>query len=295
MISCAPILPVTYICTSSEGKLFTTAPTTSPKPQTNPSETNLDSRRSVYADLDIECLRPIEELLEEYAYPNQRVAYLGSMGTNLDFSDSIPNAWMTSTPGHPFWLLPLKSIMHNWGASDNAEGTTGPSALRNMVIRYYTYEDEDPGRMDAEYAASEWRDLYKLDTEKEHRLEVLPSWEIYPYNWSEEGVLFKEWCSAESESFDAEKCKGITGTAAWGRKGSFAITYWSHTWGGDRDGHLKKLGVSNNGKVVDEGGEEMEKEEEGKEGEQKEEAEKKEGNMEQETKAEVKRKAMNKR
>ena len=41
--------------------------------------------------------------LRESSHPHpERKAFLGRMGTDDAFIHSIPNAWMSSTPGHPF-------------------------------------------------------------------------------------------------------------------------------------------------------------------------------------------------
>ena len=68
----------------------------------------------VYADLDLECLRPTAEALEPYrirvanttdtATDYRPLAVFGRLGSDESFEHSIPNAWMASTP---LALLPL--------------------------------------------------------------------------------------------------------------------------------------------------------------------------------------------
>ena len=58
----------------------------------------------VYSDLDSENLKPLDGLLEG------RAAVLAVMGTDMGFKDSIPNAFLASVPGHPFWLHLLRAI-----------------------------------------------------------------------------------------------------------------------------------------------------------------------------------------
>ncbi len=70
-------------------------------------------------------------------------------------------------------------------------------------------------------------------------LVVLGHEAIFPYWWGErelEGV-----CRAGSEGFDSETCKDVLGVEA---KGSWSITYWSHSWkeeGGHDEGYLGRV------------------------------------------------------
>ena len=59
----------------------------------------------IYADLDSEPIARLHEI-EARQVPT---AYLGAMNTVTEFAlnHSIPNAWMASAPGHPFWLWPV--------------------------------------------------------------------------------------------------------------------------------------------------------------------------------------------
>ena len=58
----------------------------------------------MYADLDFEALKNVEELLVGHK------VYLAAMGTDEDFAHHVPNAWMASIPGHPFWLFCLQQV-----------------------------------------------------------------------------------------------------------------------------------------------------------------------------------------
>jgi inositol phosphorylceramide mannosyltransferase catalytic subunit len=82
----------------------------------------------VYADLDMECLKPMDDLLM-----GQRCV-LARMGNDPDFSDSIPNAFMESEPGHAFWLL---CLFHNRDVlrqepDSRVEALTGPEMLTSV-------------------------------------------------------------------------------------------------------------------------------------------------------------------
>ncbi len=59
----------------------------------------------MYADLDFEALKNVEELLLGHK------VYLAAMGTDEDYEHHVPNAWMASIPGHPFWLFCLQHVI----------------------------------------------------------------------------------------------------------------------------------------------------------------------------------------
>jgi inositol phosphorylceramide mannosyltransferase catalytic subunit len=95
----------------------------------------------VYADLDIECLEPIDKLVAEGEFiavlePAEQGAWLGK--TSL-----FSNAFMASRPGHPF----LSAVLE-WLARDRVQGlthrdvlaTTGPLML-DEVFRAYSGND----------------------------------------------------------------------------------------------------------------------------------------------------------
>ena len=61
----------------------------------------------MYADLDFRALRPMEELL----HTQRPTAYLAAISTDVEWDNNLPNAWLASTPGHPFWLFCAAQIM----------------------------------------------------------------------------------------------------------------------------------------------------------------------------------------
>ncbi|KAK3168080.1 hypothetical protein OEA41_004526 [Lepraria neglecta] len=97
----------------------------------------------------------------------ERKAFLGRMGTDEDFPHSIPNAWMASTPSHPFWLLPLESIKDNIYSGKEPEYLTGPTALYERVKQYGEYDGGEGNKMDEQYAKGPWRHLFKTSAQKQ--------------------------------------------------------------------------------------------------------------------------------
>ncbi|KAK9357144.1 hypothetical protein V1504DRAFT_494617 [Lipomyces starkeyi] len=191
----------------------------------------------MYADLDIECLRPANELFETYNITTvpykstydgshhrssntkqERKAFFGRMGTNDTFNHSMPNAWMASTPGHPFFLLSLDSVIEKLKGEIHGK----------ITAEHLTDSDELDQRMNKNPIV----DVFGPQDRLKHTVEVLPWWNVYPYSWDRDGSAFKEICSVNSEQYDRERCKLNIATDHWG---SYFITYWSHSW--SRSGH----------------------------------------------------------
>ena len=64
----------------------------------------------MYADLDMEALRDLTPLLKDST--EHVLAYLSDTWT---LRHNIPNAWMASPPGHPFWLVRSGVNCRLWG------------------------------------------------------------------------------------------------------------------------------------------------------------------------------------
>ncbi len=85
----------------------------------------------IYADLDFECLKPMDALLAEQDIflipePEEHVSKHKSQVRNLDYVAS--NALMASAPGHPFWHKVIELLKNS---SNNPEvlDATGPFML----------------------------------------------------------------------------------------------------------------------------------------------------------------------
>lgn len=132
----------------------------------------------LYSDLDLECLRPIEQLLEEYTATGRK-AYLGRMGTDNAYDGSIPNAWMVSTPGHPFWLLPLEAAEQDAPSAIDTKFIAGANALYQVTQKYARSYASSVGQseIDERYTQSGWSHLYVPDGTP-HSVQNLPFWNI---------------------------------------------------------------------------------------------------------------------
>lgn len=120
----------------------------------------------IYVDLDVIAMKPIAQILEfasdTLAHsdstlklpPFHKTAYLARMGHRLDSVHSLPNAFFaSSSPQHPFWLLPLayanstaysSSIKHAEFASP--EFQTGPVAVFESE-KLWRQQERDEARL----------------------------------------------------------------------------------------------------------------------------------------------------
>ena len=157
------------------------------------------------------------------------------MGLDDSKPSSLQNAWLASSPGHPFWLLTLEHIQQNLHTISVPEDLTGPQALFEKVNEYLSSSPHDISTRYAGSPLSTTMPLPERDSPGSlHTVTKLPFWEIYPYSWGEEGRAYIDYCWQRHKTFDDEKCKSLLGTEHWG---SHAITYWSHSWGEDGKGH----------------------------------------------------------
>ena len=147
-------------------------------------------------DLDVECLQNSETIFEEYDQPGRQL-YIGRMGTDDTHRASLPNAWFASTPGHPFWILPLEFAQANIDEIDTAEGLFGLGACFDIVQQYDT-SYKGP-KVDNHYVQSDWRQLYprleqSVSEGLQHTITILPHWVIYPYSWLKDGLPYQPFC-----------------------------------------------------------------------------------------------------
>jgi hypothetical protein len=219
----------------------------------------------VYADLDMDCLRPSDELFAKFNVSttasagttpvsqskaerrsdaeSKQKAFVGRMGTETGFEHSIPNAWMASPPGHPFFKLMLQwaeeKVMSGEKLDNRPEAVTGPIALRSGIEKFNKHEYQNSG------SVKTYNEILADPTPFEHEhieaaMEVLPFHYIYPYSWARDGDMFREFCWATRDSFDAQRCKDLVAVDHWP---SYTITYWSHTWEreGANEANLRKI------------------------------------------------------
>ncbi|TPX35106.1 hypothetical protein SmJEL517_g02456 [Synchytrium microbalum] len=158
----------------------------------------------VYMDLDFECLRPLDSLL------NEATALLGYLSDDWQYEHNIPNAWMASKPNHKFWEFTARLMQFNPHDPElnqsHAEYMTGP------VMLYHAYY--------------KWAFRHENSPDLDYRVTVLNSDLIYPFDWHSRSTWYS-YCWARSKAYDPELCKKKMDVMG---KRSYVVTYWSHSW-----------------------------------------------------------------
>ncbi len=191
-----------------------------------------DYGRRVYMDFDTECLHPSEHVFDEFTMPRRRplkTALIGRMDSDANFEHSIPNAWMASSPGHPFFLVLPAHVdrrVRESTSDDDPEHLTGPVALRDAIARYEKEKVRDGDELGVEIRGI--RERYPLEPSRhaDHQVVLLPGDVIYPYSWWRDGEPYRDICWVLKDAFNASLCKEKLEVE---RKESACITYWSHS------------------------------------------------------------------
>ncbi|KAL5002863.1 nucleotide-diphospho-sugar transferase [Aspergillus recurvatus] len=214
----------------------------------------------MYADVDTEALRPVDALFAAHEVRLERHldmlsaadsmsgvqrAFMGRMAHTLDPEGlgAVPNGWMASSPGHPFWLLPVLYVVENPKGDGSVEGMTGPGILGPLITQYFSSLPSDGDSLRRQLCARiqsmqpGW-DLfcpsrYSLDDAPDgmqslrHSLILLPREQIYPFSWVDDGEIKACLGAKGNPHFDPERCKKRMGVDLWP---SYFITYCTHTW-----------------------------------------------------------------
>ena len=216
----------------------------------------------MYADVDVEALIPVAPLFAAHATPlaahqstfsskpsylkiKRQRAFLGRFD-HYPVTEVVPNSWMASPPGHPFWLL---QILDTLGYAERSspdladvpvEHVTGPEALGRMIKRYLEDFKNAPLRQyiceRIETKEPTW-DLFcrreevtsgnTYDEDIRDVLIVLPQNQIYPYSWIDHPLDSVCLASGQNPRFNPEECKKQIDVEA---SPSYFITYCSHAW-----------------------------------------------------------------
>ncbi|MFT4255331.1 MAG: glycosyltransferase [Caulobacter sp.] len=172
----------------------------------------------VYADMDTECLRPLDHLLTIDAD-----VVLGRMG-DPGFAHSIPNAIMIARPRQSFWLLVLGLVMTEAEQGLRPEHTTGPVVLRRAVQLY----GDESRRCEVDGMIAGVRERLSGDqqpAEARSLIAILPKEILYPLDWSD--PIHQRF--VRRPVVDEQRLLTATEAAALFPK-AFMVTYWAHSW-----------------------------------------------------------------
>ena len=151
---------------------------------------------------------------------------LGRMAPPMPHNDfceqsSIPNAFLSSTPRHPFWLAILQQVQEAWElneitsngkpARERPDCMTGPVALYRTYKRWLSQEAEQDS------------------TEDKESVIVLEPKYMYPFAWyatEAAGEQDKhETLDHAGKEFDLEEAR-----AKFNDGVAYACTYWGASW-----------------------------------------------------------------
>eukprot|EP00727_Mastigamoeba_balamuthi_P014206 m51a1_g9408 hypothetical protein (318) ;mRNA; r:309388-310617 len=167
----------------------------------------------VYADMDVEALKPLDALLVQACVEQRNVilARMDGPGSG-DHANAIPNAIMASArPGEPFWPFCARMWVSNIVAREGhgrAETLAGPEALKACTEKWTQLFEG--GSMDRQGAAPS--------------LTILPKGVLYPYSWMHRMELVE----CRGEDLDPAKCKK---KLAKELETAYTMVYWRHSWG----------------------------------------------------------------
>jgi len=176
-----------------------------------------------YADMDSECLRPLEGMRQ------MGDVLVGRMGDDPDFEHAIPNAIMASRPGQAFWLLAIAFAAQRLaqfhksgdGRDIRPEWLTGPVLLKDTVEFYLKHTRE-------EVQTTILKSLPEFETEIESsefgKIVMLPPAIWYPVNWNNfiHNVFRKKLFEADG-AVESEQASRLFPRA-------YIVTYWSASW-----------------------------------------------------------------
>jgi hypothetical protein len=178
----------------------------------------------VYADMDTQCLAPLERSL------NGGDVLLGRMGADPSFDHSIPNAIMASKPHQLFWALVIAMMMEraNDGTSAGTMRQVGPETFTGPILLkhaadYYNGESEERVR---ERAAPVIQQLSgELRTSLQAgKLEILEPDAWYPVDWTNPfHRLLRKRLTTRRVVIASPDARQLF-------PGSTLVTYWSHSW-----------------------------------------------------------------
>jgi inositol phosphorylceramide mannosyltransferase catalytic subunit len=173
-----------------------------------------------YADMDSECLKPLDSMR------NMGDVLVGRMGSDSSFEHSIPNAIMASKSKQAFWLLAIAFAVDRLQQSherndSRPEWLTGPVLLKDAVDFYMSHSQKEISNYILKICPELLPDIANSDF---GTIKILPPSIWYPVNWNNFiQTFFRNKMSREKVVLDRAKARRIFPRA-------FIVTYWSASW-----------------------------------------------------------------
>ena len=178
----------------------------------------------LYADMDTECLKALDPILE------LGDAIVGRMGTDKKHEHSIPNAMMAAKRRHLIWLLAVAIMIEKFwecGTPDEMarrgpETLTGPIVLKNTVD-FYMVAPEPEVRKRAGWVIDQVS-AAGLPPPLSGNVKILARELWYPVDWTNPfHEAFRQTLAAKKIVLNTEQTARLF-------PDSYLVTYWSHSW-----------------------------------------------------------------
>ena len=178
----------------------------------------------LYADMDTECLKRLDPVLEAGD------VIVGRMGADKTFEHSIPNAMMAAKPRHLLWLLAITMCMEKFKECSTPEEMerrgpetlTGPILLKTCVDTFNSTSESEV-RARASWVIDQVN-LSDLPPLLAGNLEILPPKLWYPVDWTNPFHRpFRQTLADRRMVLTQEQTAKLF-------PDSYLVTYWSHSW-----------------------------------------------------------------
>lgn len=170
----------------------------------------------VYADLDTWIMRKLDTLTNGFTDCAGQKAILAMMSNDIYFEHNLPNAWMASSPGHPFWLFLVRIIQERYTeilmkeAQGDTSSDVGVERLTGPVIMKEAYDT--------------WKCVFG---EERGNVEVLDPGYVFISNWNnkEEADYFIKVCNGSTITTEKQQKRCLKAYP-----NAHVLTFWTHTW-----------------------------------------------------------------
>ena len=174
----------------------------------------------IYADLDFECLKPMDGLIAAHSSATVLLGAMSGDGAkHYEKKNMIPNAIMMSAPRDPFWLCVMYQLMQSY-RSVAVEDSTGPGMLYQSILLYKTRFKTPSIIVGLDRIKQE---LCTYPPNSRGDLTILDAKSLYPLSWIDNK-------SDRISALDQTDFSALTQSSVTKYPDAYAVTYWTHTW-----------------------------------------------------------------
>ena len=168
----------------------------------------------VYSDLDTWPLKDVGNITEGNGVTLAKISY------EEHFQHNIPNAWMASQPGHPFWKLLILLIDANVTEAITTSGSTSEADKEEV--------EKLTGPVILKKAVDTWKCMHPFDTS----ITVLDPGYVYLCDWHEENPNSTYYWENVAKFCNPRSPEGkATVECLQFYPNAHVVTAWTHSWG----------------------------------------------------------------